>query len=73
MTDSAEKVLVTFQDGVKRITINHPERRNSVDRETVQSLLAAVRHSAERRHTRFDSHGRGRFLLRGRRPCLMLH
>ena len=47
MTDSAEKLIVTLQDGVKRITINRPERRNSVDRETVQALLAAVRHSGE--------------------------
>ena len=47
MTDSKEKLLVTLQDGVKRITINRPERRNSVDRETVQSLLAAVRQSAD--------------------------
>lgn len=47
MTDSVEKLLVTLQDGVKRITINRPERRNSVDRETVQLLLAAMRHSAE--------------------------
>jgi len=47
MTDRAEKLLVTLQDGVKRITINRPERRNSVDRETVQSLLAAVRQSAD--------------------------
>ncbi len=47
MADSTEKLLVTLQDGVKRITINRPERRNSVDRETVQSLLAAVRQSAD--------------------------
>lgn len=47
MTDSTEKLLVTMQDGIKRITINRPERRNSVDRETVQLLLAAVRNSAE--------------------------
>lgn len=47
MTESAEKLLVTLQDGVKRITINRPQRRNSVDRETVQSLLAAVRQSME--------------------------
>ncbi len=47
MTDRAEKLLVTLQDGVKRITINRPDRRNSVDRETVQSLLAAVRQSAD--------------------------
>ncbi len=47
MTNSVEKLLVTLQDGVKSITINRPERRNSVDSETVQALLAAVRQSAE--------------------------
>jgi len=47
MTDSREKLLVTLQDGVKHIIINRPERRNSVDSETVQSLLAAVRQSGD--------------------------
>jgi 2-(1,2-epoxy-1,2-dihydrophenyl)acetyl-CoA isomerase len=47
MTNSGDKLLVTLQDGVKRITINRPERRNSVDRETVQLLLAAVKQSAD--------------------------
>ena len=35
MTNRADTLLVTFQDGIKRITINRPERRNSVDLETV--------------------------------------
>ena len=46
MTERAEKLLVTLQNGIKRITINRPERRNSVDSETVQLLLAAFRDSA---------------------------
>jgi 2-(1,2-epoxy-1,2-dihydrophenyl)acetyl-CoA isomerase len=45
MTDSA-KLLVTLEGGVKRITFNRPGRRNSVDRETVQALRAAVEESA---------------------------
>jgi 2-(1,2-epoxy-1,2-dihydrophenyl)acetyl-CoA isomerase len=47
MTNSSEKLLVTLHDGIKRITINRPERRNSVDRETVQLLRDAVQHSID--------------------------
>jgi len=43
MTDKASKLLVTLEDGIKRITFNRPERRNSVDGEMIQSLLAAIR------------------------------
>ncbi len=43
----AEKLLVTLDSGIKRITINRPERRNSVDLETAQRLLAAVKESAD--------------------------
>jgi len=46
MTERADKLLVTLQDGIKRITINRPERRNSVDSDTVQLLLAAFKDSA---------------------------
>ena len=46
MTDNA-KLLVTLEGGVKRITFNRPERRNSVDRETVGLLRAAVEESAQ--------------------------
>lgn len=45
MTESA-KLLVSLAGGVKRITFNRPERRNSVDRETVGLLRAAVEESA---------------------------
>ena len=45
MADSSDKLLVSLQDGIKRITINRPERRNSVDGETVQLLLAAMKES----------------------------
>ena len=47
MADSSDKLLVTLQDGIKRITINRPARRNSVDSETVQLLRDAVQHSAD--------------------------
>jgi len=43
---SSDKLLVTIEDGVKRITINRPERRNSVDTETVTLLHEAITSSA---------------------------
>lgn len=45
MTDSAEKLLVTLEDGIKRITINRPERRNSVDHEMIELMRDAMRNS----------------------------
>jgi 2-(1,2-epoxy-1,2-dihydrophenyl)acetyl-CoA isomerase len=44
---SSDKLLVTFDDGVKRITFNRPERRNSVDVETVELLHEAITRSAD--------------------------
>jgi len=46
MTNQTAKLLVSLADGVKRITINRPERRNSVDGDTVRLLRDAVRESA---------------------------
>lgn len=46
MIDQAEKLLVFLEDGIKHITLNRPERRNSVDSETVQLLLAAIKQSS---------------------------
>jgi 2-(1,2-epoxy-1,2-dihydrophenyl)acetyl-CoA isomerase len=45
MTERAEKLLVTLEDGIKRITINRPERRNSVDHEMIRLLRDAMRSS----------------------------
>ena len=42
----SDKLLVSLENGIKRITINRPERRNSVDSETVQLLLGAFKDSA---------------------------
>ena len=36
---SSQKLLVTLDAGIKRITINRPERRNSVDTETVELFI----------------------------------
>src|SRR5215831_9786536 len=43
---SSDKLLVTLDAGIKRITINRPERRNSVDTETVELLHNAITSSA---------------------------
>ncbi len=45
--DSSDKLLVTLEDGVKRITINRPQKRNSVDVETVELLHQAIQRSSE--------------------------
>ena len=37
-----QKILVTLERGIKRITINRPERKNSVDFETFELLRDAV-------------------------------
>ena len=34
----SDKLLVSLEDGIKRITFNRPDRRNSVDTETVELL-----------------------------------
>lgn len=39
---SNDKLLVTLENGIKRITINRPERRNSVDTETVKLFHEAI-------------------------------
>jgi 2-(1,2-epoxy-1,2-dihydrophenyl)acetyl-CoA isomerase len=44
---SSDKLLVTLEDGVKRITINRPEKRNSVDVETVELLHEAIQRSSQ--------------------------
>lgn len=44
---SSDKLLVTLEDGVKRITINRPEKRNSVDVETVELLHEAIQRSSK--------------------------
>ncbi|PYT03626.1 MAG: hypothetical protein DMF65_03865 [Acidobacteria bacterium] len=41
-----EKLLVTLDDGVKRITFNNPARRNAVDFEMFNAFAEAIRESA---------------------------
>jgi len=43
---SNEKLVVTQDKGIKRITFNRPEKRNSVDRETIELLHEAIERSA---------------------------
>jgi 2-(1,2-epoxy-1,2-dihydrophenyl)acetyl-CoA isomerase len=42
---ASDKLLVTLEDGIKRITINRPERRNSVDVETIELLHEEIQRS----------------------------
>jgi 2-(1,2-epoxy-1,2-dihydrophenyl)acetyl-CoA isomerase len=44
---SNSKLIVTLDEGVKRIVINRPERRNSVDTETIALLHEEIQRSAE--------------------------
>src|SRR5262245_66192587 len=47
MTKQTDKLLVSLEAGIKRITINRPERRNSVDRETIRLLREEMQRSAD--------------------------
>ena len=42
----SEKLIVELENGVKRITFNQPERRNSVNAEMTEALFDAMRESA---------------------------
>src|SRR5215471_5652825 len=43
---ASDKLLVTLEDGIKRITINRPDRRNAVDSDTVELLHEAIDQSS---------------------------
>jgi len=43
---ASPKLTVSIENGVKRITFNRPEKRNSVDRETIELLHEAIERSA---------------------------
>lgn len=45
MENRSEKLLVELENGIKRVTFNRPERRNSLDAETMEKLFDAVRES----------------------------
>ncbi len=42
-----EKLITTLENGIKRITFNQPEKRNSVDAEMIEKLFVALRESAD--------------------------
>src|ERR1044071_3409482 len=44
---ASDKLLVTLENGIKRITINRPERRNALDGETMILLREEIERSAE--------------------------
>lgn len=43
---ASEKLLITLEQGIKRITFNRPDRRNALDVETFQLLREAIKESA---------------------------
>lgn len=47
MSEVSGRLLVSLEDGVKRITFNNPARRNSIDFDTIRRFTEAIRQSAE--------------------------
>ena len=45
MTEQKENLLVALENGIKRITFNRPERRNSVNAEMMPQMLHAIKES----------------------------
>lgn len=44
---ASDKLIVSLENGIKRITINRPERRNALDGETMIRLREEIQRSAE--------------------------
>lgn len=44
---ASDKLLVTLENGIKRITFNRPDRLNSVDTQTIELLHLAIRQSED--------------------------
>ncbi len=63
---ASDKLLVTLENGIKRITINRPERRNALDGETMILLREEIRAISGRRKQSGNTDRRGRLVLRGR-------
>jgi 2-(1,2-epoxy-1,2-dihydrophenyl)acetyl-CoA isomerase len=47
MSEVSGRLLVSLEDGVKRITFNNPTRCNSIDFDTIRRLAEAIEQSAE--------------------------
>src|SRR5215813_6265145 len=47
MSEVSDRLLVSLEGGVKRITFNNPARRNSVDFETMRRLAETIKESFE--------------------------
>ncbi len=43
----SDKLLVSLENGVKRITFNNPARRNSIDFDTIRRFAEAIKRSAD--------------------------
>lgn len=46
MQEQRENLIVSFENGIKRVTFNRPQRRNSVNAEIMPQMLAAFKDSA---------------------------
>jgi 2-(1,2-epoxy-1,2-dihydrophenyl)acetyl-CoA isomerase len=47
MSEVSDRLLVSLENGVKRITFNNPARRNSIDFETMRRLTETIKESYE--------------------------
>jgi enoyl-CoA hydratase/carnithine racemase len=47
MSEVSDRLLVSLEAGVKRVTFNNPARRNSIDFETMQRFTEAIKESFE--------------------------
>ena len=47
MSEVSDRLLVSLEAGVKRVTFNNPARRNSIDFETMQRFSEAIKESFE--------------------------
>lgn len=47
MSEVSDRLLVSLEAGVKRVTFNNPARRNSIDFETMRRLTEAIKESFE--------------------------
>jgi 2-(1,2-epoxy-1,2-dihydrophenyl)acetyl-CoA isomerase len=47
MSEVSDRLLVSLEAGVKRVTFNNPARRNSIDFETMQRFTGAIKESFE--------------------------
>ena len=47
MSEVSDRLLVSLEAGVKRVTFNNPARRNSIDFQTMRRFTEAIKESFE--------------------------